>query len=266
MKIKLVVEYFGRSFSGFQYQAGRELRTVQGEIESALLVFFSSIVKKLKLDQSLEKIPITGSGRTDSGVHARAQIVSFKVPEIIPREAINIETIRLALNSLTHVDLVVRQIEEVDESFDARFSPHVKCYSYRIITAPSTLIREVSWFVPGLINIPGMIKASKMLVGQHDFQRFRAKDCSSKTSIRTLYFSELTRINDNELLYTVHGKGFLKQMVRIVVGTLVEIGKGKRPPEDIERLLKLEDVPVPTQTAPARGLMMEWVRYGEGYF
>lgn len=258
MKVKLTLEYNGLAFCGFQTQDN--LLTVQGELERALTLYLGSISKRSSVEIP-GRITVTGSGRTDAGVHAKGQVVSFHWPETL---AFNAKRLVEALNGITTRALVIRHAQEATESFDARLSPHVKCYCY------SLLLRNTSGFYEGRcwpvgeqLDIRTMIAAAKHLVGQHDFSSFRARDCTAQSTVRTLLLSELFRSSRDRLQYTVYGKGFLKQMIRIIVGTLVEIGRGRMTIKDFEGLLLAGDRSRAGPTAPAKGLVLEWVKYDE---
>jgi len=263
LKVKLTVEYAGEAFCGWQSQG--ELLSVQGALESALEVFLNGEAKKLGL-APVSKVFIQGSGRTDSGVHARAQVASFIWPEQFEFTPLRIKG---ALNALTPQALTVRAVEQVEETFDARHSPHIKCYCYKIIyrgaeekaARVESIDANRGWVVTKPLNIRTMVLAAKSLEGQHDFQSFRAIDCSAKTTVRTVMRSELVRISDNELTYFIHGKGFLKQMVRIIVGSLVELGAKNLEPGLMQVILASQDRSKAGKTAPAEGLFLEWVRY-----
>lgn len=242
---------------------------MQGSLESALEVIFRSDGKKLGIE--VPEIPeVIGSGRTDAGVHARGQVCNFIWPDKFPFVE---SRVKEALNALTPPGLIVRQIEEAPADFNARLTPHLKQYSYRILyrgeqtRAPRFTPYENLrvWCITHPLNLKGMILGARVLEGQHDFQCFRAKDCAAKTTIRTVVRSELVRVSDEELIYFIEGKGFLKQMVRIIVGTLVELGD--QGPEEMLRILGAKNRELAGQTAPACGLALEWVSYsGEKLF
>jgi len=263
LNIKLTVEYAGEDFHGWQVQEG--VPTVQGALESAIEIFITSLAKK----QGSETPPVlrvNGSGRTDTGVHARGQVANVQWPETLPVE---LPKLKAALNALTPPGLIVRAVEAAAEDFDARFTPHLKCYTYRLIYRGAEdyasyftpYERNRVWCLTRPLQISPMIKAARLLEGQHDFQSFRAKDCTAKTTIRTVVRSELVRTGGEELTYIIWGKGFLKQMVRIIVGTLVEIGEEGAEEGKMLDILGALDRSKAGQTAPACGLAMEWVRY-----
>lgn len=262
MKIQLVVEYPGDAFSGWQAQINQpELRTVQGELERALQIFFLSESKKTGVAfTSGDRILVTGSGRTDAGVHALGQVASFAWP---PQFCFHAERLRAALNGITAPELVIHLVQEQGDEFDARFAQHEKCYAYRLLLRDTRAgyFQGRAWCVSPRTVAP-MIEAARLFCGQHDFSSFRAKDCTASSTLRTLYVSELTRISEDELQYWVQGKGFLKQMIRIIVGTLVEVGKGKLSAKDIPRIIAARDRALAGPSAPACGLTLRWVRYG----
>jgi tRNA pseudouridine38-40 synthase len=258
VKIKLTLEYSGGAFSGWQFQPG--MLTVQGELERALGVYLQGLAKKQGL--TLSELPrVSGASRTDAGVHARGQVASFPWPLELPYDGARLV---MALNAISHHDVGVLNAQETDDSFDARFSPHYKCYQYYLLLRPGGgdgLERGRAWRLGQPLRIKEMIGAARSLCGTHDFSAFRAADCSAKTTVRTLFLSELSRRSGDLLVYSVLGNGFLKQMVRTIVGTLVEVGLGKRRPEDIAALLSARDRSLAGETAPAWGLVLEWVRY-----
>ncbi|MCB0359545.1 MAG: hypothetical protein KDD44_07905, partial [Bdellovibrionales bacterium] len=173
-------------------------------------------------------------------------------------------TLRASLNGLTPAALYIRSVSVAADDFDARFSPHWKEYCYRLIDgAPAGgTRRNRAWWVPGIQReCRGMICAARDFVGQHDFSAFRASDCTATTTVRTILMSEVTRVDRDEFVLSVIGTGFLKQMVRIMVGTLVEIGRGRRSPETVRRLLATGTRTDAGQTAPPWGLTLRRVQY-----
>lgn len=258
MKVKLELEYRGDSFSGWQRQPG--VRTVQEELEKALGIYLASLAKRdaLSLDPHL---PITASGRTDAGVHARRQVASFSWPEGLAFDAPRLQA---SLNGITPPDLVVRAATEVPDYFDARHSPHLKLYTYRFLPrpGPAGLFEGRVWQLDQRqLDIPAMIAAARHFVGKHDYSAFRAQDCTALTTERTIVGSELARADDELLLYCIIGKGFLKQMVRIIAGTLYDVGRGKISADAVPGIIASCDRRQAGQTAPAHGLTLEWVRY-----
>lgn len=257
MKLKLCLEYHGASFSGWQIQVSQ--KTVQGELERSLAVYLQSLAKQQGLESPT--IPsITGSGRTDAGVHAKNQIASFVWPAEIPLDTFRM---RQSLNGISDRGLYIKSIEGVGDFFDAKSSPHQKCYAYKIISAKasSPLLGDRALCIPQKLDFYAMLRASKFIKGEQDFKSFQAADCAAKTTIRTIHASELVLESDGSITYYIVGKGFLKQMVRTIVGTLIEIGMGKRSPESMKEIIKAKDRLFAGPVAEAKGLCLEWVKY-----
>lgn len=257
--VKLNIEYDGTCFHGWQRQTG--VKTIQGELESALKIFINSLARKYSINLELpEKFEIYGSGRTDAGVHARGQVAHLIWPEALPLDTYKLKN---ALTGMTSSGVVVKSASIAPYEFHARFSPHIKCYQYRM------LLREKNacffdnrvWCIGSSLSIPRMIESAKVFKGLHDFQSFRAKDCTAKSTLRTIIDSEIYRYDSDLLIYRILGKGFLKQMVRIIVGTLVDIGKGKKEPADLAGIIDAKKRSLAGETAPGNGLCLEWVRY-----
>lgn len=256
MKLKLTLEYNGAAFSGWQYQSP-EIHTIQGEIERALLVLLRSYSSNKELEFNFQ---LKGSGRTDRGVHAKAQVATFYWPDEIE---INLSRFRLELNGVTSKELSIKNLELVDDTFCARFTPHFKRYCYTIHNAnyPSILNQDYVWWITKTLNFNEMHEALGHIRGTHDFASFRAKDCGAKTSIRTLIKAELEQREQNTLVFTFEGNGFLKNMIRILVGTIAEVGKGSISIEEFKKILAANDRSLAGLTAPAHGLCMEFVKY-----
>jgi len=258
MKAVLELEYDGSRFSGWQCQPGKT--TVQGELERAALVFLRAMAKQAGICAP-SSLFIQGSGRTDAGVHARGQVASFAWPEGI---SFSEQRLRRAFNALTPDGLTVREVRLTCDDFDARHSPHIKCYCYHLFDGleKGGVLAGRAWHLRGELNVAEMIRAARMLEGCHDFSAFRAGDCNAKTTVRTVAVSDLSRVSRHYLVYTIHGTGFLKHMVRIIVGTLVEIGRGRRPSAEMAEILKSGSRQRAGITAPPDGLVLEWVKYG----
>ena len=263
MKVKLTLEYVGDAFHGFQDQ-GPALVTVQGELERGLAVVLNSWFRKSGLT-FVAGPKINGSGRTDAGVHAKGQVASFDWPEQLPVDNARLYRLTAALNGVTSPALTVLSCEEVPADFDPRHSPHLKLYSYRFVLGKNSfgLEKGRAWHVGGKLNLPEMIRAARLFTGQHDFAAFRAADCSAKSTERTILSSELTRTDRRTMIYTIEGRGFLKQMVRIIAGTLVAVGRGSITSADVAGLITGGKRGNAGDTAPADGLTLEWVRYLE---
>ncbi|HLV80886.1 MAG TPA: tRNA pseudouridine(38-40) synthase TruA [Chthonomonadaceae bacterium] len=242
---KATVEYDGTDFVGFQWQDNG--RSVQAALEAAIA------------KRTGETVRITGAGRTDSGVHALGQVVSFGVETRIPAERM-----ALALNSALPADVSVRKVEEVAEGFSARFSASSRLYAYLILnrSAPSALLRRYSAFCPDRLDIVAMQAGADLLLGEQDFAAF-ANECEpGQRTYREVLRCRVHRTRDLALV-RIEANAFLRGMVRTIVGTLLEIGAGKRAPEDIRAILASRDRRQAGPTAPPQGLCLVRVRYGE---
>jgi len=241
--IKLTIEYDGTDFHGWQTQPG--LRTVQGEIEAALRTMTG------------EDRCARGAGRTDAGVHALGQVATFTTERTIP-----LRGFEKGLGRLTPPDIGIRAAEEVPEGFDARFSATGKRYRYRLLPSrsPSPLRRRTTHWVARAVDPDAMRAAAACLVGRHDFAALQAADDHRKDAVRTIRSVEVLR-QEGEVVVDVVGDGFLKNMVRILVGTLLEVGVGKRPPEWTAEVLATRDRRRAGPTLPAHGLCLVEVLY-----
>jgi tRNA pseudouridine38-40 synthase len=261
MRILLTIEYLGSAFSGWQKQANAI--TIQEELERAINVYFNSLAKKTHFLEPISYINLQGSGRTDAGVHARGQTADFLVPAGLKFE---LGEVLIALNGIVNKNIVIKQVQIVADDFNSRLTPHIKCYSYRLLLRSEHLVLDkgLGWLAGNKLDIKSMLVAAKLFCGKHDFCAFRAADCNSRTTVRTIEQSELVRINDEVLQYFVVGRGFLKQMARIMVGTLVAVGRRKKTVEAVAELLaKGRELgrAAAGETVPACGLCLEWVKY-----
>lgn len=241
--ILLTIEYDGTAYSGWQFQPNG--LTVQQVIEEALAKILA------------EDVRVHASGRTDAGVHARGMCAHFQTEKTLPLKAF-----RDGVNSHLPRDVVIRRAEEKNDDFHARFSARGKWYRYTIYHADvrSPLADRTSWNLKGNIDLELMKTAAQYLVGEHDFSAFRSSGCVAKTTVREIFQVDVLT-NGCFLYIDFRGSGFLKNMVRMLVGTLVEIAQHKRPPEDIKRLLNSEEGLVCGSTAPAKGLCLQEVWY-----
>jgi tRNA pseudouridine38-40 synthase len=241
--IKLTVAYDGTDFVGWQRQ-GKGV-SVQGLIEEAL--------------SAIDGAPVTlhGAGRTDAGVHALAQVATARI-------ASPIEDWQLtrALNAHLPESVRVTGLSTVPDEFHARFSAVSKAYEYRIWNARTLppFIRLYAWHVIEPLNVSAMRDAAAAIVGEHDFAAFRSARSMNHTTVRAIT-SAGWKADGAALTFEIEGKGFLRYMVRSLVGTLVEIGRGARPAGDIARLLASGDRSGAGRTAPARGLFLVKVDY-----
>jgi tRNA pseudouridine38-40 synthase len=242
-KIRLVLAYDGTDFHGWQAQPG--LRTVQGALEAALL------------EMTGTKTCTRGASRTDAGVHAEGQVVTFRTESPIPCHGF-----QRGLSGLLRPDVVVVSAEEVPGEFDARASARGKHYRYRVLSSrqPSPILRRTSWWVAPPLDVGAMRSAARDLVGTHDFSSFRSSDGSQRTTVRTV--TRLDLQTEGDLVhFEVEGTAFLMNMVRILVGTLVEVGRGRIPASEVAGIRDAHDRRRAGRTAPPQGLTLVRVFY-----
>jgi tRNA pseudouridine38-40 synthase len=242
--IKLTIEYDGGIYHGWQIQPG--LRTIQG------------VVLEQIAQITQQKANLIGAGRTDAGVHALGQVASFKT-----ESTIDLLALQRGLNSLLPSDIVVKAVEEVGEEFHARFSARSKVYQYRILNQPypSAIWRDYAWFIPHELDLPSMQRCGKLLIGSHDFSSFRASGDESRHSIREVISLEIERRQGNFVVLTIEANAFLRGMVRSIVGTLVEVGRGKTSIAEFKEIFEAQDRRRGGMTAPAHGLFLVEVKY-----
>ncbi len=243
---RLTLAYDGSRFAGWQLQPGQ--RTVQGVLEVALEALAG------------EPLRAQAAGRTDAGVHAEGQVVGVRLPE---GRRLPLKALVQGLNGLLPEDVAVREAAFVPDGFDARRSARGKRYRYRIWNRATRcpLRRGTHWQIFPPLDCEPMRRAATALEGEHDFQAFRSADCPAKTTVRRLDRVAVAPGEPGEIVVEVRGTAFLKHMVRNVVGTLVEIGRGKRPEGDVPRLLASRDRRLAGPTAPAHGLCLMEVYY-----
>jgi len=242
--IKLIIEFEGTDFHGWQFQPN--LRTVQGVLADALPAICGGVAR------------LRSSSRTDAGVHARAMPVVFESERTLPMNAF-----LRGLNGTLPPDVKVRAAQEVPEGYNPRAESQGKAYEYRIWRdpLPSPLERRTSWYVPIALDLEAMRKAAAFYVGTHDFNAFRSSQCQSDTSVREIFSSEI-RVESPEIwVYRVEGDAFLRNMVRILVGTLVDVGGGKIEADAIPQILASRDRTLAGRTAPPQGLFLDEVFY-----
>ena len=244
MKIRLTVEYDGTDFVGWQRQPNG--RSVQEVLERGLEQLCG------------ERIAIAAAGRTDAGVHARGQVVAFTPVRALPMKAY-----ARGLNGMLPADVAVVDAQEVDDAFDPRRAASGKRYRYLIsnLRNRSPLRRRTHWEVFAPLDLAAMQAASRCLVGRHDFSAFRAADCEAKTAVRELRALAIARAEEQQLVFDVEGTAFLKHMVRNLVGTLVEVGRGKEKVAWVEEVLRSRDRTQAGPTAPPQGLTLLEVQY-----
>jgi tRNA pseudouridine38-40 synthase len=244
--LRITFEYDGTRYAGWQIQPGQ--RTVQGEVERALGVLLRHPVR------------VRVAGRTDAGVHAFGQVCTLRT-----EQPVEVQPLLRGLNGVMPKDIAAVAVEEVAPQFDARHDARGKHYRYRILNrrARSAVDRARCWHVWQPLDHGAMEQALGHLRGTHDFRAFRAADCSNKQPIKELREASLTVGPRSMLELDFVGSGFLKQMVRILVGTVVEVGRGARAPGGIPELLASHDRTLAGRTAPAQGLFLVRVFYDD---
>jgi tRNA pseudouridine38-40 synthase len=260
--LKITLAYDGSFFVGWQRQASGT--SIQGLLEEAL--------------SRIEGEPVTvvGAGRTDAGVHALGQVASVRMSRLMEPAALC-----RALNAVLPADVRVVTLEAVAQEFHARYGARTKTYQYAIVNGPTVSPFEwrYVWHISQPLDVDRMARAASCLVGRHDFAAFQSAGSAVKTSIRTVMTSVLRRAGPGEplwarshlsgtereastrLIYEITGDGFLRQMVRTVVGTLVEIGSGRLAPGEMDRIVASRDRRTAGPTAPALGLCLVRVTY-----
>jgi len=254
-RVAFELSYDGAGFHGFAKQLG--VRTVQGDIEDGLSLITQSLVATL------------GAGRTDAGVHARAQVMHADVPADASGEAPLLELGRMAraLNSVTGNDVVIRKAAVVGPEFDARHSALLRTYRYRIMNAPviDVFTRRYSWHVVDALNVSAMRMAGDPLIGVHDFTSFgrvaRFPDGEAKTMTRTVQSIDWVEVGDGMLEMRITAHAYCYQMVRSIVGLMVACGSGKFSPGDVRWLLEARDRSLAPTIAPPHGLTLWSVTY-----
>lgn len=246
MNVRLTLEYDGTRYRGWQLQP--EGPTIQGVLEEALAVLLK------------EPVRVHGSGRTDAGVHALGQVANFSCPD--DRD---LWRLRRSLDALTPDDITVKTVEEAAPSFDARRDARRRVYEYRLWNHPwrSVFHDRHAWHVSRPLDVGAMRAALPALQGEHDFSSFRAAGCAAATPVRRVYRNALFQWEDH-WVYRIEATGYLRHMVRNIVGTLVEVGLGEREAGSLAALIESRDRKRAGATAPARGLFLMEVRYDEG--
>lgn len=261
--IKIVLAYDGTRYNGWQTQtsrqkknAGREQKTVQAEIERALLMLFG------------EKIVLEASGRTDSGVHAMAQVAHFRL-----EKPFDLKKLPAALNAQLPSDITVLSAKEVSHSFHARFDAEKKLYRYCIVNASRRplFVSGLAAWVRHPLDTKSMKQASRALLGRHDFRSFQATDSKPRRSVTTVHKITIKKVKADPafpfleraewVTIDIEARGFLRNMARNIVGTLIEVGRGRLAAEKVGSILKKKDRRHPGPCAPAQGLYLMKVRY-----
>ncbi len=244
---KVILEYDGSHYHGWQRQKG--VLTIQEVVESKLGVILG------------RPVTVRASGRTDAGVHALGQVMNFYA-----RTRLSPQDFQRGLNGLLPPDIVVRHVEEVPDSFHASYSAVSKTYEYRILNRalPSALERLYTWHVPKPLDLEAMQQCLPVLLGTHDFRAFMAAGSSVTQTVRTMIAAQVWKPDVDHIYLRFQATGFLRHMVRNLVGTLVRAGRGLMTPQDLETILESRDRSRAGITAPAHGLYLVCVDYGRG--
>lgn len=242
--IKLTIQYDGSRYKGWQ-RLGNTDMSIQSKIENVLSIMID------------ENIEISGSGRTDIGVHAIGQVANFKT-----KSQMNVNEIMDYLYKYLPDDIVVTDVEEVDERFHSRYNAVSKKYVYKIWNDKyhNPFLRKYTEHIPENLDLESMRKSSSFLIGEHDFSSFKSTKSKKKSNIRTIYSIDIIK-NREMLEITVHGNGFLHNMVRIIVGTLLEVGFGRISSDSVKNILENKDRKLAGPTAPSKGLYLFNVEY-----
>ena len=241
---KMTVEYDGSAYCGWQRQENGV--SIQQKLEEAIKLITG------------QKVAVIGSGRTDAGVHALNQVGSFKCSTKLPANKIF-----LGMNSVLPPDIVVKELKEVDDDFHALRDVKSKIYVYKICNQRlrPALGRNYFWHVRFPLDIPKMKKAAGYLIGTHDFSCFCATGTDVKDRVRTIVDVEIKTGENGLIEFKIESHGFLKYMVRNIIGTLVEVGRGKREPEEMMTIIESKNRNIAGATAPACGLFLQEVKY-----
>ncbi len=256
MRIALLVEYLGKNFHGSQAQ--KDLRTVQSVLEEALYV-------RLRLEKPIR---VMFSGRTDSGVHAIGQVGHFDLPARYTNEQdIDIQALCWGLNGILPADLSVRAASPVDLAFHARYTALERKYVYRILNHKqrSPLLKETHFFIREPLNLDSMVEAVSCLPGSHDFAAFKSSNSDRMTTVCNVSNAQLLHLGEGELEFSISANHFVYNMVRIIAGTMIEIGLKKRGASSLELALRKCERQLAGPTAPARGLCLESIKYPPPY-
>ena len=242
--IRLTIEYDGKDFNGWQKQPNK--LNIQGTIEKE--------IEKI----TGEEIDLMASGRTDRGVHALGQVANFKTNSTLP-----IEKFPIAINSNMKSSIRIKDAKEVDERFHSRLSCKRKTYRYVINNSKygSSIYRNLETHIPVKLDIEKMKEAVKYFEGEHDFKAFKASGTSSKSSVRTIFKAEVIERPDERVWIELTGSGFLYNMVRIISGTLVDVGLGKIEPKEIKDIIESKDRQKAGKTLAPQGLFLVKVEY-----
>lgn len=241
---KLTIEYDGTQFFGWQRQTDKP--TIQGALEQVL----SRILN--------QPVTLAGSGRTDAGVHARGQVASF-----CAETGMDPSTLKKGVNRLMKHPIVLKGCARVPDDFHARFSAVSKEYHYYVLNRddPCAIGRDYIWHVPRPLNLKTMNQCCQTICGMHDFKSFENAGSPRQSTVRTVFVARMDRLDNDRLIFKICADGFLKNMVRNLMGTLVDVGQAKITPRMFERILSGRNRSLAGAKAPARGLILNQVNY-----
>jgi tRNA pseudouridine38-40 synthase len=243
MKIRIKLEYDGSNYSGWQLQVGQD--SIQARLEAALAQIFSRHVR------------VHGSGRTDAGVHALGQVAAFDLPrEFAPDE------LKRAMNALLPSDIAIVEASGVSDDFDPRRDAQLRVYEYRVLNRDrrSPFDYRYAWLMPSHLDLDAMNEAARRFIGEHDFASFRSLGSDETTTLRCVYMSEWSREGER-FIYRVEASSFMRHMVRTMVATMVEVGRGRLAPPQVTALIDARDRSLAPASAPPQGLFLVEVRY-----
>lgn len=251
--LKLEIEYDGTNYSGWQIQNHQRSPEAHRRTKKTI----QQVLEKTLREILQQEIKVASSGRTDAGVHALAQVVNFYTDSNIAHEKL-----QLALNSLLPHDIVITKIEDVSLSFHSRFSAKTKIYRYTILNRKysSALLRNTTYFFPHFLDVGLMRKQAKVLLGRHDFKSFQATEKKERTTVRTVKKISIKK-NKDFIFIEIEADGFLYNMVRNIVGTLIDIARGKLPPDSMKKILASKNRIYAGPIAPSHGLCLVKVKY-----
>jgi tRNA pseudouridine38-40 synthase len=241
---KIIIEYDGTAYHGWQRQKGD--RSIQEEIEKALF------------KMTAKQVVLNGSGRTDAGVHAFGQVANFQCnTDLTP------EIFQKGLSSLLPDDIIIKNCRLVDPGFHARYDVKSKIYHYKILnrTSPAAIGRQYAWFIRRKLDTAAMRSVIPHLIGSHDFKSFEGTGSLRSNTIRNVMAAELRKNKDGPVVFIIEADGFLRYMVRNIVGTLVNVGLGKITPAEFKDILESKNRANASATAPPHGLFLMEVKY-----
>lgn len=265
--IRLTIQYDGTNYNGWQIQR-TDNRSPNPEAKTQKIITIQRTIQNAIKKITGEDVKLIGAGRTDAGVHAIAQVASFKTSSRLSQGVI-----KRALNASLPDDIRIIDACDVELDFHPRYDAKSKIYFYVICNSHiiSPFLYRYAWKIPHQLNFDRMSKAMEFLKGRQDFSSFRASGCSAKNAVRTIFHISMERLdtinfmsivlNGDFLKISIEADAFLRHMVRNIVGTIIEVGKGKMRPEEIREIISSKDRRLAGPTAPAKGLFLEKINF-----